>query len=401
MRISILLQREPFGKIIEETLSKFLSVFFGNPYIVEWHENTSPQSTAKQFWLCNIYLNAIFVPKVKTSVLLPLRLELGYSRVWYRRPFQYIYSELAGRRVTSRVLAQRSLCVTPPVDHSDERVFVGGNHKVRLLDNFQGMVHSVLKAGFDPQYLQREVEARGMAYQLGLPVPRLTYVDTENFWFSEQMTVGTPANRLKDRLLRRRSYTCAAKSLEPFLRETTQVVRLGNYTQTLVQRISHFGHANTLLSSEDREVIFRVTYALMDRLKELSALDLEWALARTHGDFQPANMLVDQEKVWLIDWEYSAQRQSTYDWLVFGLNSRFPHGLADRLQTFVKKGTLSVISGEFWKDERSRHVSSLVFCLEEMLLYLEENSNPRFFRLSGALLIFSHEIDQWLGLGKL
>jgi len=49
--------------------------------------------------------------------------------------------------------------------------------------------------------------------------------------------------------------------------------------------------------------------------------------ALTHGDFQPGNILVDGDRVWLIDWEYSARRQVGYDALVYALCSRFPSPL--------------------------------------------------------------------------
>ena len=49
--------------------------------------------------------------------------------------------------------------------------------------------------------------------------------------------------------------------------------------------------------------------------------------AQTHGDFHAANMLIEKDHFWLIDWEYSSRRQIAYDALVYSLASRFPRNL--------------------------------------------------------------------------
>jgi hypothetical protein len=399
MRISLLLRREPFGLIVEETLSRFLNLFAGKPFVIEWHENPPfdiKPSSKQQVWLCNIYLNAIFTPNVNPIGLAPLRREFGYSPIWYRRPLQRLYTDLAGRKVTSRLLAQKSVSMTPPLENADDYVFVGGNHKLRLLDNAKGLVHSVLKSGSEPKFVQQEIEARQMAARLGIFIPELTHIDTENLWFSERLIVGVPVNRLKSQSALKSTCTYLARKLSRLLDETSQITCLGDYVEHLAEQISQLTAANALLSDREQKTIAQITASLLGGLEELSAL--EWTLARTHGDFQPANMLANQNETWLIDWEYSAQRQIHYDWLVCGLRSRFPRGLAERLQAFIDTGTLYLLSDDEWKSPRDRRISVLVFCLEEILLHLEENANPRFFELLEGFPVLIDEINRWLGL---
>ena len=58
-------------------------------------------------------------------------------------------------------------------------------------------------------------------------------------------------------------------------------------------------------------------------------------LALSHGDFQAANILSEDEKIWLIDWEYAAIRSIYFDSLCMRVNSRFHKGLARRLEDFA------------------------------------------------------------------
>ena len=119
----------------------------------------------------------------------------------------------------------------------------------------------------------------------------------------------------------------------------------------------------------------------------------------THGDFQPGNILINGEGVWLIDWEYAARRQIGYDALVFMLRSRRPRGLATRLNKFVARGPdgTSLIDNLAWPRVNWRRVncrwlSAALFLLEELVLHLKENDNPVFFRPGPGLLTLAAEL---------
>lgn len=122
--------------------------------------------------------------------------------------------------------------------------------------------------------------------------------------------------------------------------------------------------------------------------------------ALTHGDFQPANILVNREGTWLIDWEYSARRQAGYDALVFVLRSRFPAGLATRWRGMVDESdsmqplSLADWPGLNWQDASWRRVHGWLFLLEELALHLEENANPCFHSLGEGLLALQAQIAE-------
>ena len=122
-----------------------------------------------------------------------------------------------------------------------------------------------------------------------------------------------------------------------------------------------------------------------------------------HGDFQPANILVDADRLWLIDWEYSGRRQAAYDVLTFRLESRFTRGLCGRLQRLITQGIpggglwedFSCYAGG-WQDSRHRLLYGSLFLLEELTLRLEESNNPCFVQLDNGLNMLQQEISHCL-----
>ena len=114
--------------------------------------------------------------------------------------------------------------------------------------------------------------------------------------------------------------------------------------------------------------------------------------ALTHGDFQPANLLAEGERTWIIDWEYAERRQAGYDKLVYGLNVRHPEGFKQRLVLYIQQGFDERICqkgiewpGLVWYKPEARRQQALLFGLEELSLCLEENLNPCFFQLGKSI----------------
>ena len=74
MRLSLLLPREPFPVIFEQTLSRFLLSWTGRPYEIHWRPkrplSASPYRSG-EFWLVNNYLNAIFIPQADPAIFGP------------------------------------------------------------------------------------------------------------------------------------------------------------------------------------------------------------------------------------------------------------------------------------------------------------------------------------------
>jgi hypothetical protein len=364
------------------------------------------RGNGEQPWLCNVYLNAISVSGADPTVFGPIRREFGRSTVWWRRPMQRAYVRLATSRPGAPWLAQAGLGISPPVAGAEQLLIVGGNHKLRLLDRAHGLAYGIVKSGFSGDYIRREIATRRQAEELALPVPPLVTISEDETWFSERYVSGTPLNRLADPRAAETALHRARRAVRRLLAETLEQVSLEGYLSSLSDQIERLISQSRLLPEPDKLAHVENARTIAGQIRSLSpAVGGRITTALTHGDFQPANILVDGEQVWLIDWEYAARRQAGYDALVFALQSRFPTGLARRLQGLLDEGeagpppSLSGWPGLDWSDPTARRAHSLLFLLEEWIVHLSENTNPRFLRLGDGLVGLQREIVRWLAGG--
>jgi aminoglycoside phosphotransferase (APT) family kinase protein len=251
--------------------------------------------------------------------------------------------------------------------------------------------------------MQQEIEVRQQASALGLPIPELEAVAEDGTWFKERYLSGTPLNRLPDSVAHE-AIIGASRALHKLLQDTTQEGRISEYAGRLVARAREYVAANPLLDNDRKQALRETLDCLLRQVKALQTTVGGCMLTSlTHGDFQPANILVDERGPWLIDWEYAARRQVGYDALVFGLKSRFPDDLAARLKAFVTEGPDQLESvgclswpGVDWRQGEARQLYGSLFLLEELVLHLEENASPCFTKLGNGLSILQNEIVRWV-----
>ena len=54
-------------------------------------------------------------------------------------------------------MAQAALRIYPEIADANNKVVVAGNHRIRILDHRERLTYSILKVGFEPGYMKREV----------------------------------------------------------------------------------------------------------------------------------------------------------------------------------------------------------------------------------------------------
>ncbi|MBA7581762.1 hypothetical protein ES708_23673 [subsurface metagenome] len=413
MKISLLLEREPFSSIFEETMSAFFSDYFKQDYKVKWYQGDSDKKIAvfkdeTQIWKCNPQLNAIFVPGAEKKVFEPITREFSYTPVWWRKPFQYVYVKTATHRIWGKYLAKINIKISPVVPDAKDLLIIGGNYKLRLLDYKRKKCFVILKKGFNSNFYEREINARRLAYNLKLPVPSILEEVSSNIkWYVEEYVIGTPINRLKESKRSRFILGECIKALRILGEHTREETDVENYVGRLSESIKSNIISNHLLIEGEQA-------RLLDYLDKARSLIVE--LSRdcigkintviAHGDFQPANIIINGDCYWIIDWEYSCRRQAEYDGLVYLLKSRFPCGMAKRLKSLLKDDriwTEPILCK--WPDGgkmdlRCKRFILAVFLLEELSLRIEENSNPMFKKLGAGFYDFINEFPKALEVIK-
>lgn len=403
MRISLLMQREPFGQVLEKTLATFLSNQRGCPVQVIWHNTRfySRTTDKSQLWLCNPYLNAIFVAGVRKEAVLPIILEYSRSTVWWKRFFQKCYVVLALSPALSRCFADYRVEIAPPLKNPESVLILGGNHHLRFHDYRAGKAFVIGKAGFNTRLMQNELAIRSAhAY---LPTPHVLETGADGSWYSEPLIAGTPLNRLKNAAQGVEVLERICTGLFRLYRNTVKWISVADYTEELIQEIQNRVRKCHFLDDKAVNDITTLAAAIKTYVMGLRVADPDnpIAVVQTHGDFQPANILISANTQWLIDWEYTARRQAAYDLLVLATGSRAA-GFSLRIRRFLTSGSMLWETGfrkcPFleWQDAVWRCRSVAIFLLEELVLKLLQNANP-LFQLSGpGFAGFLQEIRQSL-----
>ena len=300
MRISLLLQREPFGEILCRTLERYLEAQDGVSRTVRWHHRrpAAAEPAESQRWLCNTYLNAIFLPRTSRSDLEPVIREFSRSPSLLRRLPQRAYVALATHPVGARFAADAYLEISPPVNGAEHWLIVGGNHKLRILDRPSDKATAMLKAGFDPRRFETEISMRRAAEQAGLPVPPLIRVSDDGTWFEERYVTGTPLNRLSDPSHAVEAVTRVGLLLARLSMDSREEATAGDYVAPLLKTCRRHIAETTVTSPKFRERIDGCIMSLERKLAGHAGQTVSSGLA--HGDFQPANVLREGETVWLI-----------------------------------------------------------------------------------------------------
>ena len=373
----MLLKREPFEKILPQTLIDFFFRQGGTASTVKWQNDKNGN------WLINARLNVIFVSGANPIVFTQAKNEFSRSIVWWKRILQKLYVQLATAKRTARFFASASLVINPQLSGAKNIAIIGGNHHIRLLDYNNNCAYVISKTGFGKQFLSNEITLR-QTYSF-LPIPRLLEIAPDKTWYSEELIGGIPLNRLPESNKKSSALTQIEKSLDELYRNTRQNIYLKTYLEQLTLSILKNTTGNLLLSDDQRETIQDELFNVLKFIKSRTLHnDKPFTLAQTHGDLQPGNILVDTDKAWLIDWEYTGQRQITFDYFVFHLAARSPKNLNRR---FFRQYAQ-------YNSDPAEKLKLLIFTLEELDLRLKEINNFQFTSINAGLILYLDELQK-------
>lgn len=366
MRIQLLRQREDFEQGFILALSRFLHDYLGWSGKMSWDKNT-----AGSVFVANDYLNVIYPNNLPREHLFSLTREFSYNPKWYRRKLQQAYIYGAVRRPFEDFATSARLIIENCPLELHNWVFIPGNHSHRAVDVANERCFVFYKPGFNPLFTSTDAEIR--QNNRWLPSPAVLELSPSKSWYLEQRIRGLPLNRLGAQHTVDEALAIVHKAMVRLYHESSSICLLSDYLVVVDQAIKVVFYA--IEPSLSRDLIIRFSDYIKNLQSALSVYaDHKVELALTHGDFQPANLLYDHGKCWIIDWEYADKRCRAYDALCYGLMSRFSTGIAQRYDHLLHNPELlKAVVG--WSGIGSAYSHKLLlplFLLEECLVKLKE-----------------------------
>lgn len=295
MRLNLLLQREPFGAILERTLAPYWTEVLGMPVDVRWNHSAPGWQT----WKGNIYLNFFCAQGVDPTCFDVITREFTHARTFWRRGLQAAYVHSAVSLPLRGILSQVQFSTSKAIPGADEQLLIGGYRRLRLNHPKAGRSIVIHKQGYGRLGFDREIAVRqGAAASIA---PLFLGLVAGGKAFAEQYFVGTPANRLPPALQLRARFEACGRLINEVHRPTLRTVSLSDW---LVQLGVNLAELSTEVSAPAGELIGWA-------IEQAGTAPI--GLVCSHGDFQDANILVADRKLRVIDWENAAERSQLYD----------------------------------------------------------------------------------------
>ena len=364
-----------------------------------WGDNITSQSLSenKQYWYCNPLINSIFVKKVNPNVFNSINGEYQYNplRPW-RSIFQRLYLLLSQSKYTSIFMSKYTISISPPIKGAKNKLIIGGNNKIRIIDIENKVVYAILKNGFDKKYIEIETYVRSnFPY---LPIPKINEYGNNGSWYQEEYVLGVSPNRMeqgrgKDVLFN------VVKCIHRMLKETKKETPILQYVANLQGKINNGLDSVSYINANVKNEMQVIVSTLISYLEEYSHKSIN--IAYCHGDLHQGNILSDESNFWILDWECGGYKQIGHDLLILLLESRMESGFSNR---FLKLFDDQFDSNQRelirnwpelnWGDGLFKEICLAIFLLEDIYFHIDEIKNNIFYKDTEALLEYCNELKK-------
>ena len=397
MRIDLLLEREPFSDTLIETLSAYLTNKVDWSGKIEWDENKGPFHSEPYCVLPR--LNLIAANSLSAEKIYPLAREYGYHKNPFKKKLQSLYVKYCVDKRFRSYMSSAFLAITPLPYECRGWCILGGNHTVRIIDTIKKRCIVLQKKGFDGKKFENTILHR--RENTMLPGPQIFEHSIEYGWYEEELINGLPINRLHDDFLVCETLERAMSQLGKLYEKTKRTEKVSDWLTDISNKIN--SQIEVLPAVYDEAFRSRVR-GLLDRLTmQLGKLShdrecIETAI--THGDFQQANILLNEtganRKLLIIDWEYVRRRYVYYDVYVYAYGSRNPTDLSQRLSRQNQmEDLLTKVSLPGINSPNEERTSLLKCILEDFSFRLEDTTVPDLKYQQKGMLCFVNEIEKW------
>lgn len=390
MKIELLLEREPFWEILFSTLDSYYQNTDNKKRNFNLRNKKVKDLFNRNIFLVNSKLNIIFNPHVDKNIFSQTKKEFSYHPNRLKCWIQTVYVNLATTFPFSIMFADDILEIKPLIPHSHDILILGGNNRLRIIDLKSNIMIVILKEGFSRYFFDNEVLLRENL--LDLDIPKFISSDSANSFFTEEIISGTPINRLHSNQSSQKALEQAILNLRKMYDQTIETITLAKYTSQLQNEVNELISNNVFTSIEKR--VLRVCDQLLSFKQNNSVVNL----AMTHGDFQAANILLDKENIWLIDWENAKKRSANYDTLTFVLNARMLGQFYSTFLMFSQQGKNDQY-GLFEKhlsylDDNDTDLMLRIFLVENLIFSLQQNYNESFYTLDSYLIAYVEVLEK-------
>jgi hypothetical protein len=312
MKISFLQKRESFDRIFETSVSKFLSDIYGIETTVRWRKKKNGLTYHNQTWYCNPLINSIVVKNTNKDVYKSFINEYKTNPLTpWKSIIQRIYLLFATNSRLAHHLSPYVIEIKPGISDSKKKIFIGGNTKIRLIDIEKKIVYAILKDGYDNCYIKNDLDVR--TKNSYLQAPKIFKISGKYDWYCEEYIFGVSPDRINSEI-GEKYIENAISNLHKMYCDTMQIISRDIYIESLIHSINNnLDHFHTLPDNVIDEINRCVGQLSMKLYKSIPS---KISLCQNHGDLQLGNIICNDDKVWIIDWEFTRVRQYGFDYFV-------------------------------------------------------------------------------------
>lgn len=316
MKISAMLEREDFYSILQKTLEKN-AAYLG--ITSEYIQMGQGKKDCTLF--VNPKLNAVMSASPAPAIIDFLKTEYNVGGSIHRQIAVKAYLWMA----TTFVRHFSHSCITFSYQHNLNNLLIYPcNKKIRLFDFEQGIVYTVLKDGFPDTYIKRETAFRMKMANDFIP----TILEAKSNSYSERIIQGRPLARINDSLFVE-DYKKKAYDLVLSLTTQEKLVNAKKYLKCLALECEKV--LDQKLEYKDGMIVWKIFEYIASEMPNENI-----PLLLSHGDLQPGNIWMDDERnrLIIIDWETVKDRSPFYDYAALYWNLRKDknmQGLYERL----------------------------------------------------------------------
>ncbi len=394
MRLDLLMHRERFDDVFIKTLSGYLKQNFNWNGKIQWKKFTLLTSLDRKF-IVNDKLNVIYHTDLKREKLSALTAEFAYHPKFIRNLLQNLYVEFATTTLFERFTSSAIISIDDYPKEIENWCIIPGNHSVRIIDLDKDICIVILKDGFNKNFIVNEINIRRQYPYL--PIPKIIESDVDLLWYIEERIIALPWNRISSDTIKKESLLDTQMYMSKLYKDSYKSIECSQYLHGLTKSLNNaIDKLPTVFLEDDKNKIVSIYNKLLNIIQEKN---IDTVLS--HGDFQPANIMIDTDdnnKIFIIDWEYSKQKFFLYDALVFASEARMTIGLSHRLRELNEnKIDWAYNSLDIEKVPLTFWMISL-FLVEDLIVRLEELQIPKLKHKSESLEQFFLEIEQmdWL-----